>query len=70
MVTYGQASCNLVGGFFCGNGSEELNEVVASFEKAALMNAVLADGNIELKVAGKLKSGQYFYGRDTVRIIH
>ncbi len=52
-----------------GNSSQELNEVVASFEKAALMNAVLADGNKELKVAGKLKSGQYFYGCDTVKVI-
>jgi hypothetical protein len=53
-----------------GNGSQELNEVVASFGKTALMNVVPTGGNIELKVAGKLKSGQYFYGRDTVRIIH
>ncbi len=52
-----------------GNGSQKLNEIATSFDKAALMNAVPADGNIELKVAGKLKSGQYFYGCDTVKVI-
>ncbi len=41
----------------------------AVFDKAALM-AEVANGNIELIVAGKLISGQCFYGTDTVRIIH
>jgi len=45
------------------------NGISANFNKDALMNAVPADGNIELKVAGKLKSGQYFYGCDTVKVI-
>jgi hypothetical protein len=52
-----------------GNGSQKLNQIAVSFDKTALMNAVPAEGNIELKVAGKLKTGQYFYGCDTVRII-
>jgi len=44
------------------------NGISAFFDKAVLMAAV-PDGNIELKVAGKLKSGQYFYGCDTVKVI-
>jgi len=38
-------------------------------DKDALMAAVPENGDNELKVAGKLKSGQYFYGCDTVKII-
>jgi len=44
--------------------------IFAFFDKDTLMAAVPTNGDKELKVAGKLKSGQYFYGRDTVRIIH
>jgi predicted MPP superfamily phosphohydrolase len=43
--------------------------IFAFFDKDALMAAVPQNGDKELKVAGKLKSGQYFYGCDTVRII-
>jgi hypothetical protein len=43
--------------------------IFAFFEKDALMAAVPQNGDKELKVAGKLKSGQYFFGTDTVRII-
>jgi len=43
--------------------------IFAFFDKDALMTAVPTNGDKELKVAGKLKSGQYFYGCDTVKII-
>jgi 3',5'-cyclic AMP phosphodiesterase CpdA len=43
--------------------------IFAFFDKDALMAAVPQNGVTPLKVAGKLKSGQYFYGCDTVRII-
>ena len=43
--------------------------IFAFFDKDALMAAVPQNGDKELKVAGKLKSGQYFYGCDTVKII-
>jgi hypothetical protein len=43
--------------------------IFAFFDKDALMNAVPTNSNIELKVAGKFKSGQYFYGCETIRII-
>ena len=46
------------------------NGISADFDKDALMTAVPQNGDKELKVAGKLKSGQYFYGSDTVRINH
>ncbi|MHC4498920.1 MAG: choice-of-anchor Q domain-containing protein [Planctomycetota bacterium] len=41
----------------------------AFFDKAELMDAVPDDGRVELEVVGKLKTGQYFYGSDVVRII-
>ena len=43
--------------------------ICAEFDKEALM-AVVPNGDIELKVVGKLKSGQYFQGRDIVKIMH
>jgi probable HAF family extracellular repeat protein len=45
------------------------NSICAEFDKEALMAAV-PNGDIELKVVGKLVSGQSFYGTDTVKIIH
>lgn len=44
-------------------------EAVASFSKSELMNAVPGNGGVKLQVVGQLKSGQYFYGNDTIRII-
>jgi len=49
--------------FAAGNG------ISADFNKDALMAAVPQNGDKELKVAGKLKSGRYFYGCDTVKVI-
>jgi len=43
--------------------------ILAFFDKAELMEAVPDDGRVELRVVGQLKTGQYFYGTDTVRII-
>jgi hypothetical protein len=44
-------------------------QIWASFDKDAVCGAA-GSGNAELKVCGKLKSGQYFYGSDTIKIIH
>jgi hypothetical protein len=33
------------------------------------MGAVTENGCVKLTVAGKLKSGQWFYGCDTVKIV-
>ncbi len=43
--------------------------IFALFDKAKLMDAVSDNGKVELQVVGNLKTGQYFYGTDTVRII-
>jgi predicted outer membrane repeat protein len=43
--------------------------VFALFDKADLMDAVEHNGRVEVTVTGKLKSGQYIYGSDTVRIV-
>jgi len=44
-------------------------EAVALFSKSELMSAVPNNGIAGLQVVGQLKSGQYFYGSDTIRII-
>jgi hypothetical protein len=43
--------------------------VFAFFDKAELMDLVTGIGPVELTVTGKLKSGQYIYGSDTIRIV-
>jgi len=43
--------------------------VFAFFDKAELMLAVPDDGTVELKVVGQFKTGQYFYGTETVKIV-
>jgi hypothetical protein len=43
--------------------------IFAFFDKDDLMALVPQKGLLKLEVTGKLKSGQYFYGCDTVRII-
>lgn len=43
--------------------------ILAFFDKAQLMNAVGENGRVELNVVGKLKSGRYFCGSDTIRVI-
>jgi len=44
--------------------------IFAVFDKAELMDAIPANGKVELQVLGRLRqSGQYFSGSDTIRII-
>jgi hypothetical protein len=50
------------------SGGRNIDAVSASFDKNAVMAAV-PNGDIKFNVAGKLMSGQYFYGTDTVKII-
>ena len=52
-----------------GQSSHKRTYVLAYYNKAELMAAVPDNGNVDLEVVGSLKSGQYFYGSDTVRII-
>jgi len=49
-------------------GDQNVTGVMLFFDKAQLMENILADGLTELSVEGRLTSGQYFYGSDTVRI--
>ena len=51
-----------------GHGARR-TKIFAFFDKAELMDAVPDNGRVELEVVGKLKTGQYYYGSDTVRII-
>jgi hypothetical protein len=44
--------------------------IFASFDKNELMSAIDDDGLIEVAVVGQLKTGQYFYGSDTINVIH
>ncbi|HUS71627.1 MAG TPA: alpha-2-macroglobulin family protein [Sedimentisphaerales bacterium] len=50
-------------------GDAERTRIFAFFNKTRIMEAVPDDGRVELRVVGQLKTGQYFYGTDTVRII-
>ncbi len=49
-------------------GTASTAKVVAVFDKAELVDAISENGNIKLKVVGKLKEGRSFYGEATVRI--
>ena len=42
--------------------------ILAYFDKAELMNAIENNGRVELQAVGQLKSGQSFYGEDSVTI--
>jgi hypothetical protein len=44
--------------------------IFARFDKAALMDAVADDGPADLQVVWRLMTGQYYYGCDTVTVIH
>ena len=44
-------------------------KVFAFFSKADLLAAVEENGTVKLQVEGKLQSGQYFYGSDSIMII-
>jgi hypothetical protein len=43
--------------------------IFASFDKDELMNAIDDNGQVELAVVGRLKTGQYFFGTDDIRVI-
>lgn len=43
--------------------------VFATFDKPELMDATPDNGRVQLQLVGQIKTGQYFYGTDTVRII-
>jgi hypothetical protein len=43
--------------------------IFASFDKDELMNAIPNNGQVELVVVGRLKTGQYFFGTDNIRVI-
>ena len=53
----------------CGRGGTHATMIIASFDKSDLMDAASENGSVELTGVGRLKSGQYFYGTDTIRII-
>jgi len=42
--------------------------VLSDFKRADLLAAVPQNGSVELQIVGRLKNGQYFSGRDTVKI--
>jgi hypothetical protein len=43
--------------------------IFASFDKDELMDAIPNNGPVELAVVGRLKSGQFFFGSDNIRVI-
>ena len=49
-------------------GSSTTAKVIALFDKADLLNAVSASGEVTLTVVGKLTMGRSWYGRATVYI--
>ncbi len=51
-------------------GQDRHISILAFFDKAELMSAVPDNGRADLQVVGRLKSGRYLYGCDTVRIIN
>jgi len=51
-------------------GSERsLVEVMVDFGRSAFCGSAVNNGQIEVTVVGSLKSGQYFYGSDKVKVI-
>jgi len=50
------------------HGAQQMS-ILAFFDKSELMEAVPDSGQVELQVVGQLKTGQYFYGTNTIRII-
>jgi hypothetical protein len=50
-------------------GNDDKNVSIFAFIPRDGLSGVAHDGPAELTVVGKLRSGQVFYGRDTVKII-
>jgi len=44
--------------------------IFACFDKADLLSAVPDNGLVELQALGRLKTGRYFFGSDTITIKH
>jgi hypothetical protein len=51
------------------NNSAERAGMMAFFDKGSLLDAVSDNGPVKVSVAGRLVTGQYFFGQNTVRII-
>jgi len=52
-----------------GRGNHKRAYVIAFYDRADLMTALPGNGTVDLQVIGRLNTGRYFYGSDTVRII-
>jgi hypothetical protein len=52
-----------------GKAAQSSVKIHAVFDKADLLAAMPDNGEVELTVVGRLNTGEYFYGTDTVRII-
>ncbi len=44
--------------------------ILAYFDRDEILDSISEMGPVEVYVVGQLKTGQYFYGSDTIRIIH
>jgi phytoene dehydrogenase-like protein len=53
----------------CGRGGMHSTMILASFDKSDLMDAAAENGSVGLTAVGRLKTGQYFCGADTIWII-
>jgi len=62
-----EASRQLV--FQCGRGGVERVNIIAIFNKVKLTEAVTENSTVDSAVVGRLKTGQYFYGRRRIKII-
>jgi hypothetical protein len=51
------------------NSRAERAGMMAFFDKGSLLDAVSDNGPVKVSVAGRLVTGQYFFGQNTVRII-
>jgi hypothetical protein len=44
--------------------------ILAIFDRDELLDTVDQAGQVQVDVVGQLKTGQYFFGKDTIRIIN
>jgi hypothetical protein len=54
---------------YCAKGVRHVS-ILAIFDTDELLDTVEQPGQVQLDVVGRLKTGQYFFGRDTTRIIN
>lgn len=52
----------------CNDGHQRL-AITAFFDKSALLDSISSNGPVRLDVVGRLVTGQYFFGQNTIRII-